>query len=484
MTPPNVLFIMSDQHQGKASGCFGHDFVHTPNIDALASSGTRFPKAYTNSPICTPARAALATGQHIHKIQYWDNGHPYDGRVKSWHHMLRENGIPTTSIGKLHFRNEKDDTGLARQIIPMHAVEGVGELRGCIKRPMTNPMTVSLVMTDIGPGDSPYIKYDQKIADQSCDWLRAMASPPSGQPFVGFISFVCPHPPHIAPQEFYDIYDKIRIPEPKLYGLDIPVHPWIALQRKQQNYNDFVTADSWPVLIKSYYGAISYLDRNIGKVLSTLEETGLRDNTIVIYTSDHGENLGARRMWGKCNMYEEASNIPMIISGPGIPVGQINETAVTLIDIAPTMLDAMDLSDVSGTNDLDGTSLIKLAAAGSNSDRSIFTSYYAAGAETAAFMIRRGKFKYIHYVDFEPELFDLDADTEELTSLHRDPGHAEIIDEFEAELRAVVDPEVENEAAYQSQCAKVAAAGGRDAIIARGKYQVSPPPGEPVVWVP
>ncbi|MEQ9329560.1 MAG: sulfatase-like hydrolase/transferase [Rhodospirillales bacterium] len=484
MTQPNVVFIMSDQHQGKASGCYGHDFVRTPNIDSLAESGTLFSRAYTSSPICTPARAALATGQYIHRNECWDNGHPYDGRPKSWHHMLREHGVPTTSIGKLHFRSEADDTGFETQIIPMHAVEGVGELRGCIKRPMTKPMTASHVMTDIGPGDSPYIRYDLDIAERSCAWLRSQAAKPDGKPFVGFISFVCPHPPHLAPREFYDIYARIRIPEPKAYAPESPVHPWIALQRNQQNYNDFVTPETWPVLMKSYYGCISYLDQNIGKVLKTLEETGLRNNTFVIYTSDHGENLGARRMWGKCNMYEEASNIPMIISGPGIPPGETNLTPVTLIDVAPTMLDAMNLPGVAEANNLPGISMIELAKTGGNPERVAFTEYYAAGAETAAFMLRRGKFKYIHYVDFEPELFDLDTDPEELANLCSDPAYRNRIQEFEAILRGIVDPEAVNEAAYLSQCRKVAAAGGREAIIARGKYQVSPPPGEPIVWVP
>ncbi len=483
MKPLNILYIMSDQHQGKASGCYRHEFVQTPNIDRLASSGTRFTRAFTNSPICTPARAALATGQYIHKTQYWDNGHPYEGKVKSWHHLLKENGYFATSIGKLHFRSTEDDTGFHEQIIPMHAVDGVGELRGCIKRPMTKPMTSSLVMTDVGPGDSPYIRYDRDIAERTCEWLQAKAANPTNDPFVAFVSFVCPHPPHIAPPEFYDIYDKIEMPVPKLYDSEISGHPWIALQRNQQNYDDFVTPKTWPILMKSYYGCISYLDSNIGKVLKTLEETGLRDNTIIIYTSDHGENLGARRLWGKCNMYEEASNIPMLISGPDVPSGKVNDTPVTLADIAPTMLEAMDLDGVAKANGLPGSSLIDLAKAGSNPDRVAFTEYYAAGAESAAFMIRKGRFKYVHYVDFEPELFDLDADPEELTSLHTNQAYKAILNEYETILRGIVDPELANEAAYQSQCAKVAAAGGREAIIARGKYQVSPPPGEQAVWI-
>jgi choline-sulfatase len=483
VAPLNVLYIMSDQHQGKSSGCYGHDFVQTPNIDKLAASGTRFTRAFTNSAICVPARAALATGKYVHQNEYWDNGHPYEGNVKSWHHMLKENGASATSIGKLHFRNETDDTGFEEQIIPMHVVGGHGDARGCIKRPMTPPVAESKTMTDCGPGDSPYLQYDHNIAEKACKWLRAQAANPNKDPFVGFVSFVCPHPPYIAPQEFYDIYDKMEMPKPKVSDPDDPVHPWIEKSHSMRNHNDFVTAESRPVLMKSYYGNISYLDSNIGKVIAALEETGLRDNTIIIYTSDHGENLGTRRLWGKSNMYEEASFIPMIISGPDVPGGKVSDTPVTLVDIAPTILDSQDLNEVSAAQGLPGTSLIEVAQADSDTDRVAFTEYHAAAAERSAFMIRKGKYKYIHYVSFEPELFDFDSDPEELTSLHNDPAHADALKAMESELRAICDPEAVDEAAYQSQCAKVEAAGGREALMARGKYQGTPAPGHDPVFM-
>ena len=483
MKPINVLYIMSDQHQGKASGCYGHDFIQTPNIDALAESGTRFARSFTNSAICVPARAALATGRHVHQTEYWDNGHPYEGRVKAWHHMLKENGASATSIGKLHFRNESDDTGFEEQIIPMHVVEGKGDARGCIKRPMTPPMEKSGTMTQCGPGESPYLQYDHDIAEQTCEWLRAKAAVPNKDPFCAFVSFVCPHPPYIAPPDIYDIYDKMEMPMPKLRDPEAEYHPWIKQSQWMRNYDDFVTEESLPVLMKSYYGCTSYLDSNIGKVITALEETGLRDNTLIIYTSDHGENLGTRCLWGKSNMYEEASFIPMIVSGPDIPAGKVSQTPVTLIDIAPTILDAQNLSEVAETQKLPGASLIGIAQADSNPDRVAFTEYHAAAAERSAFMIRKGKYKYIHYVSYEPELFDLDADPEELTSLHNDPAHADTLKDLESALREICDPEAVDEAAYVSQCAKVEAAGGREALMARGKYQGTPAPGHDPVFM-
>ena len=135
---PNILVIFGDDIGMWNISAYSHGMMgpKTPNIDRLAATGTRFASAYTTSPICVPARATLATGRYAHETRYWDNAHAYDGRVKSWHHMLQDRGLGAVSIGKLHFRKEDDPTGLVRQVIPMHIVDGIGDLKGCVKRPM------------------------------------------------------------------------------------------------------------------------------------------------------------------------------------------------------------------------------------------------------------------------------------------------------------------------------------------------------------
>ena len=478
MKPLNILYIMSDQHQGKASACSGHPFVRTPNIDALAARGTRFTAAYANSPICVPARAVIATGQYVFKTGRWDNAHPYDGRMTSWHHLLRENGRPVTSIGKLHFRNETDDTGLGEQIIPMHVVGAAGDLRSCVKRPMTGPMLGSKTVTDIGPGTSPYLQYDHDIAERTCAWLRARATERQAGAFTAFVSFVCPHPPYIAPREFYDLYPTSDMPTPKLCDPDAVTHPWIQKMERNRNYNDFVTEETRRIILASYYGCITYLDRNIGRVLDCLDECGLRDETLVIYTSDHGDNLGTRRLYGKSTMYEEAAFIPLIVSGPGVPENKVSTTPVTLLDIAPTVIDAAGLGELAEGHTLPGRSLVAIARAAPDPDRVAFCEYYAAAADRAAFMVRKGRYKYIHYVGYAPELFDLETDPEELTDISGSVRHRTILADYEAVLRGIVDPEGADEAAYQSQTALVEANGGREALIARGKYEHTPAPGE------
>lgn len=477
MNAPNVLYIMSDQHQQKVTGCYGHDFIATPNMDALAARGTRFTTAYTNSAICVPARAALATGRYIFETHYWDNSHGYEGRVKSWHHMAGEQGVGVTSIGKLHFRYDDDPVGFEQSIIPMNIAGGLGDVRGCVKRPMAPPLQRSKTVERIGPGDSSYTRYDNEIMEKTCAWLREKGTNDNGAPWTLMCSFVCPHPPHIAPQDYYDLYDKVDIPTPKMSDPDAPLHPWIHLLQRSRNHEDFLTPETKRVLMASYYGCVSYLDDNIGKVLACLDECGLRDNTIVVYTTDHGENLGARRLWGKNNMYEESAAVPMIISGPGVPEGKVSTTPVTLVDIGPTVLDAIGHGRVTQQEGLPGESLIGLANAPDDPDRVAFSEYYASGADRASFMIRKGKYKYIHYVGYEPELFDLEADPEELNNLAAN-GHADVVKEYQDILRGMLDPEAMDEMAYRDQTALVEQCGGREKAVAKGAIQGSPTPGE------
>jgi choline-sulfatase len=478
MSAPNVLYIMSDQHQQKVTGCYGHDFIKTPNIDALAARGTRFATAYTNSAICVPARATLATGRYVHETHYWDNSHGYEGRVKSWHHMAGERGVGVTSIGKLHFRADDDPVGFKESIIPMNVDGGIGDVRGCVKRPMAPPLKRSKTAERIGPGESSYTKYDNDIMEKACAWLRENGTQKNGTPWVLFTSFVCPHPPHIAPREFYDLYAKVDFPMPKMSDPDAPLHPWIHKLQRSRNHEDFMTPESKRVLMTSYYGCVSYLDSNIGKVLACLDECGLRDDTIVIYTTDHGEALGSRRLWGKSNMYEEAAAVPMIVAGPGVPEGKVSATPATLVDVGPTVLDVIGYGAVAEREKLAGKSLIGLANGGGDPDRVAFSEYYASGADRAAYMIRKGKYKYIHYVSYEPELFDLENDPEELDNVAGDAGHADVLKEYDGILRAMLDPEETDEKAFRDQSALVEKCGGREKVTAKGAIQASPVPGE------
>ena len=220
---------------------------------------------------------------------------------------------------------------------------------------------------------------------------------------------------------------------------------------------------------------------NIGKILSTLETTGLAANTRVLYSSDHGDNLGTRGMWGKSTMYEESAGIPMILAGPEIPQGNVCDVPVMLADAFQTLVEGAGATPDVRDATLPGHSLIDIAR-GYAPIRTVLSEYHAAGAMTGTCMIRHGKYKYIHYAGLPPMLFDLAADPNERVDLGRDPGSAGIVKECDAALRKVVDPEAVDKLAKADQTARIAEVGGKDAILKRGTFRYSPPPGSKAAY--
>ena len=228
--------------------------------------------------------------------------------------------------------------------------------------------------------------------------------------------------------------------------------------------------------IAAYFGLVSFLDDNIGKVLRTLAETGLSENTRVIYSTDHGDNLGTRGLWGKSTMYEESAGIPLIMAGPDEPVGKSCDTPVTLADGFPTFIHALGAQPDPRDHDLPGSSLLEIAQ-GRAPERTVLSEYHAAGALTASYMIRHGRLKYIHYVGLPPMLFDLEADAHERRDLAREPAYRETVVECERRLRKVVDPEAMDKLARADQRMHIEKNGGKEAILKRGHFRYSPPPG-------
>ena len=165
---------MSDEHNPKMMGSAGHPLVKTPHLDALAARGTRFSQAYTNCPICVPARASFATGRYVHELEYWDNAIAYDGRVEGWGHRLQDAGYRVESIGKLHYRNDADPVGLDVQHLPMHIKDGVGMVHLSIRNQFADVVPFlkpNGIIAAAGPGESDYTRYDRAIADLACQWL-------------------------------------------------------------------------------------------------------------------------------------------------------------------------------------------------------------------------------------------------------------------------------------------------------------------------
>ena len=479
MRPQNLLFILSDQHNPQVMGCAGHPVVKTPNIDRLAREGTRFANAYTPCPICVPARAALATGRYVHEDRFWDNAIAYDGSVRSWSHRLRDAGHRVGAIGKLHYLSEREDCGFSDAINNLHIPDGAGDVIGLVRKGANERGGARKYAREIGPKESTYTKYDQDIARQSAEWLRARAASPEAKPWMLFVGFVMPHFPLYAPPEFYAKYPPQGVPEPRLCGAAERIrHPYLLEMTRILPFDKYFDDQTRRVAIASYFGMVSLLDHHIGQLLGVLAETGLDAATRVVYVSDHGEMLGNHGMWGKMCFHEESAGIPMVLKGEGIPVGAVERTAVSLLDFYPTFLECLGQPlDAAETRELRGKSLFSVLQ-NPDPQRTVFSEYHAAGAVTGSYMIRKGKWKYIYYVGMAPQLFDLHADPFEASDLGEDPAHASVRQELDAELRRTVDPEQASALAFEDQAAALANYGGAEEVLKRGDYGYSPAPGE------
>ncbi|QEZ42894.1 sulfatase-like hydrolase/transferase [Cupriavidus oxalaticus] len=481
-TPKNLLIIMSDEHNPKMLGCAGHPIVETPNLDRLAARGTRFRSAYCTSPVCIPARASFAVGKYIHQMGYADNADAYDGVVPSWHHKLRERGHRVVSIGKLHFREEGEDHGFSDEVIPMHIIEGKGDLMGLVRSDLPVRKGAYKMANLAGPGESQYTFYDREITARAQVWLREAAARHDDKPWVLFVSFVAPHFPLTAPPEhFYKYYDR-DLPLPKLYARhERPDHPYLVDYRSSFNYDDYFDAAKLKKALAGYYGLCSFLDENIGKVLQALSDAGLADDTRVLYTSDHGDNLGTRGMWGKSTMFEEAAGVPLIMAGPDIPAGKVIDTPASHVDAYPFILEAVGVDEPALRDGFPGVSLNDLAG-GEKPSRNVLVEYHGMGSATGAFMIRHKQYKYIYYVDYPPQLFDLAADPEEIRDLAPEPTSAAVLNECHQRLLAICDPVAVDNKVRQRQAELLEANGGRDLVIQRGDLGFSPPPGAAIVF--
>jgi choline-sulfatase len=483
--PQNLLFILSDEHAPNALGCAGHPFVRTPNLDALAARGTRFRAASTPSPICVPARAALATGRELHQVgRYYDNADPYDGQVRSWHHALREAGHEVVSIGKLHFRGQPgDDHGFSEEKLAMHVVDGKGDLLALIRDETAPPRKGAAKMSAAaGPGESDYTRYDRDITAAAQVWLRERAKTRPDKPWCLFVSLVTPHFPLTAPPEHFYRYPPEVVGMPKLYAPDErPRHPFIEDYARTIPYDSHVRGPEDVHRMRAgYYGLVSFMDEQVGKILACLEDCGLSGATRVLYSSDHGDNVGARGLWGKSNMFEESVGVPMILAGEGVAAGATCATPVSLTDAFATVLDAVGCAETPPPR---STSLFAIAR-GAEPDRATFSEYHASGSREAALMLRKGHWKYIRYPTYPAQLFDLDSDPEELADRAADPACAGVVAAMEAllEARLGTTPAALDARVKARQRAILEANGGRAAVLARGDLPFSPPPGVRPAW--
>ena len=462
--PMNLVIILSDQHSKRMLGCYGNEKIKTPNLDRLGAEGVCFDNAYCNSPICVPSRALFATGDFASRHGYWDNAHAYGGEVKSWGGRLSEEGYSVTAIGKLHYKNESPRTGFTDQRIPLNIKNGVGDVYGAIRDKEITRYQFRDALLTAGAGESDYITYDREVARRSAEYLKTEGIGKE-KPFVLYVGFVTPHFPLIVPQEYLDLYpdeEAIRLPvqfEPEEWNH----HPVVEDYRRYCG-TEQVSRTQAIHAIRTYYALCSFMDEQVGVVTKALQDAGLDGCTRILYSADHGDTMGDHGVYFKSTMYEGSVGIPLILKGPDIPAGKRQDTIVSLADVYPTVLDCVGIEADEADRRLPGSSLIPYAK-GEKEERTAFSEYYSQGIYTAMFMLRKGSYKYVHYVGERPQLFDLEKDPLEQEDLAERPGYEKVTGLMYDELKQIADAEHLEEESKAAQRRLLEAHGGREEFL-------------------
>ena len=392
--------------------------------------------------------------------------------LPSWHHHLRGQGYTCDSIGKLHFKGRKAITASV-EVEPLHVYDGTGDVLSCIR---DNPPFRDKVgeLSRAAAATRPALQHDARCAEHAQRWLADHQN--DDKPWAVFLNFVCPHPPYIAPPDLYERYETADVALPPQCTKDTwPKHPVLYYFRRFFRMEDGHDEETLRRVAAAYMGTTTYLDQQIGAVLDALDGLGLSDSTRVIYSSDHGECLGARGLFGKFTMYDEAAAVPLIAAGPDVPEGHVVETPVSLIDIFPTALECVGADAPEA--ELPGRSLW-LTANEDNAERTVLSEYHALALNTPALCCADAATSDIYYVVAPPQLFDLREDPDELNDLSTSSAHRTLVADFERELRSMLRPRGDRRAGAGRPTGQVERCGGEDAVRAKGAFDHSPTPGE------
>lgn len=407
-TQPNILFIHAESMDGRKMGCMGHPALRsaTPNLDALAREGVLFRNAYTNCPVCNPSRASMWTGKYPHYRDCWNNHEGLRDGVRTWQDTLDAAGYRTKAIGPLDYA------------YGMHSIRdrvGSWTRSATIERPtVRTPLPVVA-----GPGEA-----------NGRDWqhthhaIREISEASrEGRPFWTYLTTGLVHPAFVAEQRHLDLIDPDGIDIPPLFGLEGTANTAVRQQRILKNCARTFTEPVVRQMRHTYFAMIAALDEMVGRVLRAVDDLGLADSTVVIFSSDHGEMAGEQNQVLKRSMFEASSHVPLIVRGPGVRKGAEVENPVSLLDLYPTLMDmaGIDYSDFverpGYAESLDGESLLPQLEGGSRRQDWVMAEYHGDRVCTGTFMLRQGNWKLIRHMGFEPELYDLEGDPGESVDL-------------------------------------------------------------------
>lgn len=432
---PNIVLIQADQLAANALGAYGNEVVLSPHLDALADDGVVFDRAYCNSPLCAPSRASMLTGRLPSQIGAYDNAADFAASVPTFAHLLRGAGYRTALIGRMHFIGPDQLHGFEQRLTTDVYPAGLDMVPDWSLPPADRlPWyhDAGSVFTAGASAATVQQDFDDEVVFRTERHLNDLARDPSGDPFLLVASFIHPHDPYEPPAEHWERYADVEIDDPRVAAFEFDELDPHSRRLQQMSGFDHKTPDTEETrrARRAYYAAVSYVDDNVGRILRRLEALGMRDNTIVIVTSDHGDMLGERGLWYKMSPFEQSARVPLIVHAPGrFPAHRV-DTPVSLLDLLPTLADLGDAHPLGG----EGRSLVPALQGEPEPEADVFIEYLAEGVDAPHLTVVSGRHKFVHCPGDPDQLFDLATDPDELVNLADDSAHRDIVERLHAAL--------------------------------------------------
>jgi len=451
---PNILVIMVDQLAPQFLSAYGHPLVKTPNLDRLAEAGVVFDAAYCNAPLCAPSRYVMMTGRLPSRIGAWDNAAPLSSEVPTFAHYLAALGYRTCLTGKMHFCGPDQLHGFEQRLTTdVYPADFTWTPQWDEPAKVLDWFHTMEVVRKAGPClRSTYLDFDDEVTFTAKRYLFDLARGGDERPFCLVASLIHPHDPYINRPEYWDLYRDDEIDPPAVAPGNVEDDPHSRRLRAAMGMDDPPPSEAEVRAARhGYYASVSYLDARIGELLAALEETGFAEDTLVLFTADHGDMLGERGLWFKMCWFEHSARVPLVAHWPSAFPARRVAKAVSLVDVLPSLVElASDGAGGAYATPLEGRSLVPHLSGSGGHDEAV-GEYFGEGTAFPLFMIRRGRFKYVAAQGDPPQLYNLAEDPRELTNLAASERRRDAVALFAEEAERRWDVAALKEAVLESQ---------------------------------
>ena len=434
---PHILLIMVDQLAPQFLAGYGHPLVKTPNLDRLFAEGVTFDSAYSNAPLCAPARYVMMSGRLPSKIGAWDNAAAFNSEIPTFAHYLAQQGYHTCLSGKMHFCGPDQLHGFEQRLTTdVYPADFTWTPKWDSPAERLNWFHTMTVVRDAGPClRSSYLDYDDEVTFTAKRHIFERARGSDERPFCLVTSYIHPHDPYINRPEYWDLYRDDEIDLPRVSLAAAPDDPHSKRLRRAMAMDDPPPSEAEVRRARrAYYASVSYLDARIGELLTALEESGFAEDTAILFTGDHGDMLGERGLWFKMSWFEHSARVPLLLHWPAAFRAGRRAGPASLVDILPTLAElAAEGGPFEAVTPLEGRSLLAEASGGDGDGAETIGEYFGEGTADPIFMLRRGPWKYLTCASDPDQLFNLAEDPQELANRSEDPAQAAVLAEFQAE---------------------------------------------------